>query len=175
MSEKPIFSLEALTKSYDLKKPVLKDVSLTFLEGAKIGVIGSNGAGKSTLLRIMSGLDTDFEGVARAKDGLTVGYVPQEPRLVEDKTVRENVELAVAPVRALLAEHDQLNERLGGELSPDEMDKVLQDLGRVQEEIEHKDAWELDRHVETAMTKLHLPPADALVSECSGGEQSARA
>lgn len=171
MSEKPIFSLEKLTKSYDLKKPILSEVSLTFLEGAKIGVIGSNGAGKSTLLRIMAGQDTDFEGVARPKDGLTVGYVPQEPKLVEGKTVRENVELAVAPIRALLEKHDELNERLAGDLSPDEMDKVLQKLGQVQEEIEQKDAWELDRHVETAMTKLHLPPSEALVSECSGGER----
>jgi energy-dependent translational throttle protein EttA len=171
MSDKPIFSLERLTKSYDLKKPVLNDVSLTFLEGAKIGVIGQNGAGKSTLLKIMAGVDTEFEGVARARDGLTVGYVPQEPKLDEDLTVRGNVEKAVQPIRDLLAEHDALNEKLAEEMSADQMDKVLQKLGKVQEEIEAKDAWELDRHVETAMTKLHLPPSDAMVSQCSGGER----
>ena len=171
MSEKPILSLERLTKSYDLKKPVLNEVSLTFLEGAKIGVIGQNGAGKSTLLRVMAGVDTEYEGVCRPRDGLTVGYVSQEPKLDEDLTVRGNVEKAVQPIRDLLASHDKLNEQLAEEMSPDEMEKVLNKLGRVQEEIEAKDAWELDRHVETAMTKLHLPPADALVSECSGGER----
>ncbi|MCA8957664.1 MAG: ATP-binding cassette domain-containing protein, partial [Planctomycetes bacterium] len=171
MSDKPIYSLERLTKAYDIKKPVLKDVSLTFLDGAKIGVIGSNGAGKSTLLRIMAGVDKEYDGVARPRDGLTIGYVPQEPKLAEDLTVRENVELAVRPIRALLENHDQLNEKLAGDLSPEEMEKVLDELGRVQSEIEHKDAWELDRHVETAMTKLHLPPADAMVRECSGGER----
>ena len=171
MSEKPIFSLEQLTKSYDSKKPVLTDVSLTFLEGAKIGVIGANGAGKSTLLRIMAGQDKEYDGAARPRDGLTVGFVPQEPKLEEGKTVRENVEMAVAPIRALLKEHDDLNQELAEELSPDEMEKALEKLGHVQNEIEHRDAWELDRHVETAMTKLHLPPADANVSECSGGER----
>jgi len=171
MSDKPIFSLERLTKAYDLKKPVLNDVSLTFLEGAKIGVIGQNGAGKSTLLRIMAGLDTEFEGVARKRDGLTVGYVPQEPTLDEDESVRGNVEKAVQPIRDLLKHHDDLNEKLAEEMSPEEMEKVLEQLGRVQEEIEAKNAWELDRHVETAMTKLHLPPEDAMVAECSGGER----
>ena len=102
MSEKPIFGLERLTKAYDHNKPVLKDVSLTFLEGAKIGVIGINGAGKSTMLKIIAGVDTDYDGVARPRDGLTIGYVPQEPTLDEDKTVRENVENAVAPIRDLL-------------------------------------------------------------------------
>jgi ATP-binding cassette ChvD family protein len=171
MSDKPIFSLERLTKAYDLKKPVLNDVSLTFLEGAKIGVIGQNGAGKSTLLRIMAGLDTEFEGVARKRDGLTIGYVPQEPTLDEDESVRGNVEKAVQPIRDLLKHHDDLNEKLAEEMSPEEMEKVLEQLGRAQEEIEAKNAWELDRHVETAMTKLHLPPADAMVAECSGGER----
>ncbi len=105
MSQKPIFSLEELTKSYGLQ-PVLKDVSLVFLMGAKIGVIGANGAGKSTLLRIMAGQDNEFDGVARLADGMTVGFVPQEPRLDETKTVRENVELAVEPIRALLRKQE---------------------------------------------------------------------
>ncbi len=168
---KPIFALERLTKSYQGKKPVLKDVSLVFLEGAKIGVIGANGAGKSTLLRIMAGQDKEYEGEARLAEGKTVGYVPQEPKLMEGLTVRQNVEKAVEPIRAMLKRHEELSMKLGEELSDKEMNRVMEDLERLQLEIEAKDAWELDRHVETAMTKLHLPPADKNVSECSGGER----
>ena len=170
MSQKPIFSLEELTKSYGLQ-PVLKDVSLVFLMGAKIGVIGANGAGKSTLLRIMAGQDKEFDGVARLADGMTVGFVPQEPRLDETKTVRENVELAVEPIRALLRVQEELSEKLGTELSEVEMEKVLADLDRVQHEIEARDGWEIDRHVEVAMSKLRLPPPENMVNECSGGER----
>ena len=157
MSQKPIFALERLSKSFN-RKPVLKEVTLVFLEGAKIGVIGANGAGKSTMLRIMAGVDTEFEGVARLADGKTVGYVPQEPKLVEDKTVRENVELAVQAMRDLIQKQEDLSMKLGEEMSADEMEKVMTRLDEVQREIEAKDGWELDRHVETAMTKLHLPP-----------------
>jgi len=171
MSDKPIFSLERLTKSYQGKKPVLKDVSLVFLDGAKIGVIGQNGAGKSTLLRIMAGQDKEYDGVARLAEGKTVGYVPQEPKLLEDLTVRGNVEQAVAPIRAMLKKHEDLSMKLGEDLPGKEMDKVMAELERLQHEIEHKEAWELDRHVETAMTRLHLPPGEKLVSECSGGER----
>jgi sulfate-transporting ATPase len=171
MSDKPIFALERLTKSYQGKKPVLNDVSLVFLEGAKIGVIGQNGAGKSTMLRIMAGVDKEYDGTARLAEGRTVGWVPQEPKLLEGLTVRENVEQAVAPIRALLKRHEDLSMRLGEDLPPKEMDKVMADLERLQHEIEAKEAWELDRHVETAMTKLHLPPGDKDVSACSGGER----
>jgi ATP-binding cassette ChvD family protein len=171
MSDKPVFALERLTKSYQNKKPVLKDVSLVFLEDAKIGVIGQNGAGKSTMLKIMAGVDKEYDGTARLAEGKTVGYVPQEPKLDETKTVRENVELAVAPTRALLKQHEDLSMKLGEDLPPKEMDKVMADLERLQHEIEHKDAWEIDRHVETAMTKLHLPAGDKMVNACSGGER----
>ena len=171
MSDKPIFAVESLTKSYENKKPVLNDVSLVFLQGAKIGVIGQNGAGKSTLLRIMSGQDTEFDGVARLADGKTVGYVPQEPTLLEDLTVRENVEKAVEPIRDLLKAHEEVSMKLGEDLSEKEMAKVVAEFERLQAEIEAKDAWELDRHVETAMTKLHLPAGDKNVSACSGGER----
>ncbi|MCA8942330.1 MAG: energy-dependent translational throttle protein EttA, partial [Planctomycetes bacterium] len=170
MSEKNILALEGLTKGYGLK-PILKDISLVFFEGAKIGVIGQNGAGKSTLLRIMAGEDKEYDGVVRLRDGATVGYVPQEPTLVEDKTVRENVELAVAPIRALLERQEELGMKLGEDLSPDAMDKVMAEFDKVQQEIDARDAYDLDRHVETAMTKLHLPEDDKLVSECSGGER----
>ncbi len=167
---KPIFSVENLSKTY-ARRPILKDVSLVFLEGAKIGVIGQNGAGKSTLLKIMAGWDTEYDGVARPRDGITIGYVPQEPRLEEGKTVRENVELAVAPIRALLEHQEDLSEKLGTDLTPDEMEKVMDELATAQTEIEARDAWELDRHVEVAMTKLHLPPGEKNVSQCSGGER----
>ncbi|MEO6594526.1 MAG: energy-dependent translational throttle protein EttA [Planctomycetota bacterium] len=171
MSDKPIFALERLTKSYQGKKPVLKDVSLVFLDGAKIGVIGQNGAGKSTMLRIMAGVDKEYDGVARLAEGKTVGWVPQEPKLLEDLTVRGNVEQAVEPIRALLRRHEETSMKLGEDLSPKDMDKVMADLERLQHEIEAKDAWEIDRHVETAMTKLHLPPGDKMVNACSGGER----
>src|SRR5262245_58388921 len=171
MSDKPIFSLERLSKSYQGKKPVLKDISLVFLDGAKIGVIGQNGAGKSTLLRIMAGADQEYEGVARLAEGKTVGFVPQEPKLDETRTVRQNVELAVAPIRMLLRKHEQLSMKLGEDLPQKEMDKVMAELETLQHEIEAKDAWELDRHIETAMTKLHLPPGEKPVNACSGGER----
>jgi ATP-binding cassette ChvD family protein len=170
MSERNILGLEAVGKSYG-QKPILKDISLVFFDGAKIGVIGQNGAGKSTLLRIMAGAEKEFDGVVRPADNATVGYVAQEPRLVEDKTVRENVELAVAPIRALLARQEELSAKLGEDLSAEDMERVLADLDRVQQDIEARDAWELDRHVETAMTRLHLPPGEKLVRECSGGEK----
>ncbi|MCC6671260.1 MAG: energy-dependent translational throttle protein EttA [Planctomycetes bacterium] len=167
---KPVFALERLTKVHG-RKTVLKDVSLVFLEGARIGVIGANGAGKSTLLRIMAGVDREFEGVARGVDGLTIGYVPQEPKLAEGRTVRENVELAVQPIRALLRRFEELNEKLAGDLKPAELEKVSAELDRVQTEIDAKDAWSIDHTVEVAMTRLHLPPPEANVSECSGGER----
>ncbi len=168
---KPIFAIERLTKSYQSKKPVLKNVSWVVLEGAQIGVIGQNGAGKSTMLRIMAGVDREFDGTARLAEGKTVGYVPQEPKLEETKSVRDNVELAVAPIRALLKQHEDLSMKLGEDLSEKEMNKVMAELERLQHEIEAKDAWEIDRHVETAMTKLHLPAGEKMVNACSGGER----
>ena len=135
MSERNIFALEQLSKSYG-RKSVLKDVSLVFLANAKIGVIGANGAGKSTLLRIMAGVEKEYEGVARPADGISVGYVPQEPKLAESATVRENVELAVEPIRALLREHEELSLKLGDDLSPDDMDKLMAQLDELQHEIE---------------------------------------
>ncbi len=165
-----IYTLHRLRKVHDGRE-VLKGITLAFYPGAKIGVIGRNGSGKSTLLRIMAGLDTEFDGEARAADGVTIGYVPQEPVLDPSKTVRETVEEAVAPIRDLLRRHEEVNDRLSGDLGPEAMEKALEDLQRVQEAIEAADAWELDRHLEQAMEALHCPPPDSKVGILSGGEQ----
>jgi ATP-binding cassette ChvD family protein len=165
-----VYTLERLRKVHD-RREVLKGITLAFLPGAKIGVIGRNGAGKSTLLRIMAGEDREFEGTARAADGLTVGYVPQEPVLDPARTVKETVDEAVAPVRALLERQDRISERLGQDLDPDAMQEALDALARVQEEIERCDGWEVDRHVEQAMHALRCPEGDAVVGRLSGGEK----
>jgi ATP-binding cassette ChvD family protein len=165
-----VFTLEKVRKVVD-RREILKGITLAFLPGAKIGVIGRNGAGKSTLLRIMAGQDRDFEGEARPADGVTVGFVPQEPVLDPEKTVKQVVDEAVAPIHALLERHDRINEKLGQDLSPEEMQDTLDALTRVQEEIERCDGWEVDRHVEIAMGALLCPPADAMVARLSGGEK----
>lgn len=170
MAETIIASVRDLRKFYD-RTEVLKGITLAFLDGAKIGVIGGNGSGKSTFLRVLAGVDTDVLGEVWRAPGLAVGYVPQEPQLDETKTVLGNLEIAVAPIRALLKKHDALNEKLATDLSPDDMEKALEQLSRLQEEIEHRDAWELDRHLEVAMEALRCPPADAEVSRLSGGEK----
>ncbi len=163
-------TIRDLRKFYD-RTEVLKGLTLSFLQGAKIGVIGGNGSGKSTLLRILAGVDTDVLGEVWRQDGLTVGYVPQEPQLDETKTVLGNLEEAVEPIRALLRRHEAVNEQLATDLSPEAMEKALEKLSRLQEEIEHRDAWELDRHLEVAMEALRCPPPDADVRKLSGGER----
>jgi ATP-binding cassette ChvD family protein len=168
MGEKYLFNITHLTKHYG-KKEVLKDISLYFYYGAKIGVIGSNGAGKSTLLRIMAGVDTDFMGEAWPDKGATIGYVPQEPRLTPGKTVGENVEEAVAHIRALLKRQEEIGEAMG---DPDaDFEKLSEEMEKVQAQIDATDAYELDRHLEIAMDAMRLPPADAPVERLSGGER----
>src|SRR6476660_8903438 len=144
MSEQYIFTIERLTKAYG-KREVLKNIWLAFYPGAKIGVIGSNGAGKSSLLRVMALEDKDFLGTARLTPGFTIGYVPQEPRLDETKGVRGNVGEAVAPTRALLPRHEQIRYGVGQPPDGDEMEKLLEELGNLQEKIDAAGAWELDR------------------------------
>ena len=165
-----IFQIEKLSKAYG-KKEVLRDIWLSFYPGAKIGVLGGNGSGKSTLLRIMAGVDKDFVGTARAHSGATIGYVPQEPMLDPSLDVRGNVEKAVARTRALMTRFDEINARLGEPIEPDEMERLLDEQAKVQDAIEHAEAWDLDRRIEIAMDAMRLPPGDALIDTLSGGER----
>src|SRR5881396_1659403 len=156
-----IYTMKGLGKVHPPDLKVLEDIWLSFLPGAKIGVLGANGAGKSSLLRIMAGQDTSFLGEAFPADGISVGFLEQEPRLDPDKTVLGNVEEGVAPIKALLARYDEVNAKLGEELSPDDMDKVLDEQSRIQDKIDAANAWDLDSRVELAMDALRLPPGDA--------------
>jgi energy-dependent translational throttle protein EttA len=170
MAEQYIFTIEKLSLAYN-KREVLKNIWLAFFPGAKIGVIGSNGAGKSTLLRVMALVEKEFLGSARPAAGIRIGFVPQEPRLDETKDVRGNVEEAVASTRALLTRHEELSAKLSDPLAADELEKVLEDFGKVQEAIDACNAWELDRQLEIAMDAMRLPPGDAKVATLSGGER----
>jgi ATP-binding cassette ChvD family protein len=163
--------MKGLGKVYPPDSFVLKDIWLSFLPGAKIGVLGLNGAGKSTLLRIMAGEDHEFVGEAFPAEGISTGFLAQEPRLDPSKTVLGNVEEGVAALRALLDEYDRVSTRLGEDLSPDEMEKALETQGRIQDQIEAAGAWDLDSRLELAMEALRLPPADADVTTLSGGER----
>jgi ATP-binding cassette ChvD family protein len=171
MAPQFIFTMKGLGKVYPPDAVVLKDIWLSFLPGAKIGVLGANGAGKSTLLKIMAGEDPEFLGEAFPAEGITVGYLPQEPRLDASKDVRGNVEEGVAAVRALLDEYDALNARFGEEMSPEEIEALLEKQGRLQDRIDATGAWDLDSKLELAMDALRLPPGDADVSTLSGGER----
>ena len=166
-----IFTMKGLGKVYPPDHTVLRDIWLSFLPGAKIGVLGYNGAGKSTLLKIMAGVETSFIGEAFPAEGIRVGFLSQEPALDPTKNVLGNVEEGVAETRALLNRYDEINAKLGEDLSPDEMDKVLEEQGSLQDRIDATNAWDLDSQLELAMDSLRLPPADADVSTLSGGER----
>ncbi len=163
--------MQDLRRVHPPNKEVLKGIYLSFYPGAKIGVIGGNGAGKSTLLRIMAGVDKDFFGEARPADGISIGYVPQEPQLDPSKTVLGNVEQAVAHVKGLLTRFDEVNLKLGTDITPEEMDKLLEEQAKLQDAIEAAKGWEIDRTLEIAMDALRLPPPDADVTRLSGGER----
>jgi len=163
--------MKGLGKVYPPDSQVLKDIWLSFLPGAKIGVLGLNGSGKSTLLKIMAGLDHDFAGEAFPADGITVGYLPQEPQLDPAKTVKDIVEEGVSEIRGLLQRFDEINEKFAQDLSPEEMDKVLAEQARVQDRIDAAGAWELDSKLDLAMEALRLPPPDVDVKTLSGGER----
>jgi ATP-binding cassette ChvD family protein len=166
-----IFTMKGLGKIHPPDKVVLRDIWLSFLPAAKIGVLGLNGAGKSTLLRIMAGEDKDFGGEAFPAGGISIGFLPQEPRLDPSKSVLGNVEDGVAATRALLTRFDEVNAKFGGDLSADEMDKLLAEQARLQDRIDAANAWDLDSRLELAMDALRLPPADAEVATLSGGER----
>lgn len=170
MAKQYIFSMEGLSKKIG-QREILNNVWLSFFPGAKIGVLGRNGAGKSTLLKIMAGLDKDVDGEARLTAGFTSGYLPQEPQLNPEKDVWGNVEEAVAPRRALLEKYNELSAKCGEPLDDDAMQKVYDQMGRLQDEIEATNTWELDREIEIAFDVMNLPPKDADVTKLSGGER----
>ncbi|PKM10741.1 MAG: energy-dependent translational throttle protein EttA [Gammaproteobacteria bacterium HGW-Gammaproteobacteria-3] len=164
-----IYSMNRVGKIVPPKKHILKDISLSFFPGAKIGVLGLNGSGKSTLLRIMAGIDKDIEGEAIPQKGIHIGYLPQEPQLDPDKTVRGNVEEAVAEIKAVLTRFDEVNNAFA---EPDaDFDALIAEQAELQEKIEAAGAWELDRKLEIAADALRLPDWDADISKLSGGEK----
>ena len=171
MSREYIYSMYRVQKFYGPERQVLRDISLSFLPGAKIGVLGPNGAGKSTLLRIMAGLDEPSSGDARLAPGATVGLMPQEPALDEEKDVRANVEDGVAEKRDLLRRFEEIAARFAEPMSDAEMQALLEEQGEVQDLIDRTDAWNLDRTLDVAMDALRCPPGEADVRTLSGGER----
>lgn len=176
MSEdkKIIFSMVKVSKTLNTGKTILKDIYLSFFYGAKIGIIGLNGSGKSTLLRIIAGVEKNYEGEVVFSPGYSVGFLPQEPELDENKTVREIVEEGVKPIMDLLKEFEEVNARFGEEEylnNPDKMDKLIQRQAELQDKIEAAGGWEIDQKLERAMDALNCPPAEALVRNLSGGER----
>ena len=173
MSNEPnkvIYSMIRVSKYYE-KKPVLKDISLSYFYGAKIGVIGLNGSGKSSLLRILAGKDKEFNGETVLSPGHTVGILEQEPQLDNNKTVREIVEEGVQEIVDTLKEYNLINEKFAEPMSDDEMSKLIERQGKVQERLDTLDAWDLDSRLEMAMDALRCPPGDTAVKVLSGGER----
>ncbi len=166
-----IYTMKDLGKVYPGGKEVLKGIHLQFFPGAHIGVLGNNGAGKSTLLRIMAGRDKEFRGEAWPAEGVSVGYLPQEPQLDESKTVKGNVEEGAAEMVATLRRFEEVSMKLGEVTSDDEMNKLLEEQGKLQDKIEAGNGWDLDRTLEIAMDALRTPPGDASVKNLSGGEK----
>jgi ATP-binding cassette ChvD family protein len=166
-----IYVMKGLTKVYPGSRKVLEDIWLSFLPGAKIGVLGLNGSGKSTLLKIMAGIEKDFAGEAWVADGATVGFLPQEPQLDPSKDVAGNVMEGLAPIKKLVDRFETVSMKLGEDLSADEMDKLIAEQGELQEKIDAANGWDLDRTIEIAMDALRCPPGDSSVDKLSGGER----
>jgi sulfate-transporting ATPase len=166
-----IYTMNRVGKVVPPKRIILRDISLSFFPGAKIGVLGLNGSGKSTLLKIMSGVDKDIEGEARAQAGIKVGYLPQEPLLDETKTVREVVGEGVGDVQSLIDRFNAISDKFAEPLSDDEMNKLMEEQAKMQDKIDAVGGWELERKLEIAADSLRLPPWDALVGKLSGGEK----
>jgi len=166
-----VYTMNQVGKIVPPKRKILEDISLSFFPGAKIGVLGLNGSGKSTLLRIMAGEDTDIEGEARPQAGINVGYLSQEPQLDPDKDVRGNVEQGLGAAKALLDRFNAISDRFAEPMSDDDMTGLLEEQGKLQDEIDAAGGWELDRKLEIAADALRLPPWDADVGQLSGGER----
>jgi energy-dependent translational throttle protein EttA len=166
-----IYTMNRVGKVVPPKRIILRDISLSFFPGAKIGVLGLNGSGKSTLLKIMSGVDKDIEGEARAQAGIKVGYLPQEPLLDETKTVREVVGEGVGDVQGLIDRFNAISDKFAEPMSDDEMNKLMEEQARMQDKIDAVGGWELERKLEIAADSLRLPPWDAVVGKLSGGEK----
>jgi energy-dependent translational throttle protein EttA len=169
-TKKVIFSMITVSKFYG-KRQVLKDISLSYFYGAKIGVLGLNGSGKSSLLKIMAGKDTDFSGETILSKGYTVGFLEQEPLVDSSKTVREVVEEGVQETVGLLAEYEKISEQFAQPMSEEEMDRLITRQGKIQEQLDHLDAWDLDARLKMAMDALRCPPEDTPVNVISGGEK----
>ncbi|MCB1669994.1 MAG: ATP-binding cassette domain-containing protein, partial [Pseudomonadales bacterium] len=166
-----VFTMNRVGKVVPPKREILKDISLSFFPGAKIGVLGLNGSGKSTLLRIMAGVDKDYIGEARPQPGIRIGYLPQEPELDETRDVRGNVEDGVRDILALVEEFNAISDRFAEPMDDDEMNELLAKQGELQNAIDAADAWDVERKLEVAADALRLPPWDAQVSKLSGGER----
>jgi sulfate-transporting ATPase len=168
--EKIIYSMLKVSKSYQ-NKPVIKDISLSYFYGAKIGVLGLNGTGKSTLLRIMAGLDKEYDGKAKLSPGYTVGFLEQEPLLDPDKTVKAVVEEGLLETVALVNEYNVISEKFAEPMSDEKMNKLIERQGELQEKIDHLDAWDIDSRLEMAMDALRCPSGDTQINILSGGEK----
>ena len=169
-SEKIIYSMMKVSKSYE-KKTVIKDISLSYFYGAKIGVLGLNGSGKSSLLRIMAGVDKEYNGEASLSDGYTVGYLEQEPLVDSEKTVKAVVEEGLQEIVDIVKEYNEISEKFAKPMSDDEMNKLLERQGKLQEEIEKQNAWDIESRLEMAMDALRCPPGDTSIKVISGGEK----
>ncbi|MBT5574553.1 MAG: ATP-binding cassette domain-containing protein, partial [Alphaproteobacteria bacterium] len=171
VSSQYVYSMHRLGKTYPGGKEVLKDISLSFLPGAKIGVLGLNGAGKSTLLKIMAGIETDFTGEAQAADGLNIGYLAQEPELDPNIDVAGNVLSGLGKAKQLVDRFNEVSARFAEELSDDEMNDLINEQAELQEQIDAVDGWDLERKAQIAMDALRVPEPDADVTTLSGGEK----
>lgn len=166
-----IYTMMGVSKTVPPNREIIKDISLSFFPGAKIGVLGLNGAGKSTVLRIMAGIDKEYSGEARPQPGIKIGYLPQEPQLEDNKTVRENVEAGMGDVKNFLTEFDEINMKFAEPMSDDEMNDLLMKQAELQEKIDAANGWDLDRTMNMAAEALRLPPWDSEVKNLSGGEK----
>ena len=171
MNPKYVYVMKDLSKSWSGGKQVIKNASLSFIDGAKIGVLGINGAGKSTLLKIMAGLDQEFSGEAWAADGIRIGYLPQEPILENDLNVLENIKISLSHITDLLKDFEEISLKFSEISSDEEMENLLEKQSQIQAKIDANDGWDIDRHVEIAMDALRCPPSDSKVTNLSGGEK----